>query len=411
MDDLLRRADEVERQSGYARKASFLNGYRLDPGLRLTPSDPDSLAYREAQMGIYRDIARVEEYDPKIHEIVSMDVDARVRQPAPFHEGSMVAAGDHLIAYGFIMRLLDLAPRSRVIEYGPGNGNIALLMATMGMVVTAIDIAPDYIEIIRRRAAATCVPITAELGEFGDPPHSGELVDAIVFYEAFHHSADHIGLIRRLKERIRPDGRVLFAGEPILEDESRPWLGPWGVRLDGVSLLAMREYQCLELGFTESYFVRTLMRNGFTVTHHICAETGIGNSWVAKRFQGVIYPNQVTMPPDEAATWGPGHSDAAETHRFSMSDSRLTMDEDPNWSIVQVVLTNYLTRTLSATVSVGASKQRVAVSPADTRTVTLRLPSGRRQLRIMSETRSLASLGMGEDQTPLGVALARIELA
>jgi ubiquinone/menaquinone biosynthesis C-methylase UbiE len=405
IDDLLRRADELERAQGHAEMASFLNDFRLDPGTSVIAADPDAPAYRDAQMAIYRDIAGVEDYDPRIHEIVPMNVDARVRRPAPFHEGSMAAAGDHLVAYGFMMRLLDLPPGSRVIEYGPGNGNISLLLATMGMQVTAIDIGPDYIEIIRRRAENQGIAISALVGEFGDPPADGEPVDAIVFYEAFHHTSDHLGLIRTLRRRLKPQGRILFTGEPIIDDESGPWIGPWGVRLDGVSLMAMRRYRCLELGFTESYFVRSLMRNGFRVTHHVCKESGIGNSWLAEEANGVIEPNKVTLPRDEHDTWGPGHSDPAESHRFVTEGSRVTLDEDPRWKTVRLEFANFLTEELAADVSIGASTGRVSVPRDGRATLTLALPAGRRELHIASEL----SVAPGGDQR-LGLAVRRIEL-
>ena len=90
---------------------------------------------------------------------------------------------------------------------------------------------------------------------------------------------------------------MFFAGEPILETPSQPWAGPWGVRIDGVSLRAIREYQCCELGFTTSYFVRMLMRNGFLVTFHPCVETYIGNTWIARVNDGIIAPNQLTLSP------------------------------------------------------------------------------------------------------------------
>jgi hypothetical protein len=249
------------------------------------------------------------------------------------------------------------------------------------------------------------VPITALVGEFGDPPPDGRPVDAIVFYEAFHHTSDHLGLIRRLRQRLAPGGKVLFAGEPIVEDESRPWLGPWGVRLDGISLLAMRAYHCLELGFTESYFVRSLMRHGFVVTHHVCKETGIGNSWLARPAEGIVRLNQVTLPPDEHATWGPGHVDPSKTHRFATERSRVTLDEDPQWRGVRLDLRNFLSSDLAAEVSVGPVTSRVSVAGDSAATFTLDLPAGRRELRIASE---VAASPHGE-QT-LGLAVERIEL-
>jgi SAM-dependent methyltransferase len=406
IDGLLRRADDVELSQGYAEKARFLDGFRLDPWVSALPEDPDSPEYRLAQMSMYRKISGVDDYDPRIHEIVPMDIDARVRQPAPFHEGSSAAVGEHLIAYGFLLRLLALSPGASVIEYGPGNGNIALLLATAGMRVTAIDIGPDYIEIIRRRAENQGVAITAVVGEFGDPSPDGDPVDAIVFYEAFHHSADHHGLLAKLKRRLAPGGKLVLAAEPILEDASRPWAGPWGVRLDGISLSAMRAYRCLELGFSESYFVRSLMRQGFVVRHHLCRETALGNAWVAAHSDGIVRPNQVTLPPDEGATWGPGDADPAMTHRYTTDSSRVTLDEDEAWDALRVEFTNFLPTELAATACVGAVSGYISVLPGTTAALVLELPVGRRELIISSQLASPA----GSDQTPLGLAVNSIEM-
>jgi SAM-dependent methyltransferase len=406
LEELMRRAGIVERADGYAAKAQFLDRFRLDPGAGALPEDPDSAEYREAQMAMYRKISGVVDYVPRVHEIVPMDIEARVRQPAPFHEGSTAAVGQHLIAYGFMLRLLDLRPGARVIEYGPGNGNIALLLATAGVHVTAIDIGPDYIEIIRRRAENQGIDIAAVVGEFGDPPPDGELADAIVFYEAFHHAADHLALLSMLKRRLAPGGRLLFAGEPIVEDPGRPWVGPWGVRLDGVSVADMRAYQCLELGFSESYFVRVLMRTGFVVRQHICAETALANSWLARYADGQIHPNQITIAPDEHVTWGPGDSDPAKTHRYTTDASRMTLDEDERWRAIRIEFANFLPTELAATVFVGGKTGHISVEPGAAAELVLQLPAGRRELLIASQ---LASPTDG-DQTQLGLAVNAIRM-
>ncbi len=52
----------------------------------------------------------------------------------------------------------------------------------------------------------------------------------------------------------------MFASEPVTK---LPY--PWGVRLDGESLWAMRRYGWLELGFDRTYFLRLLRREGFRV--------------------------------------------------------------------------------------------------------------------------------------------------
>jgi len=411
MDALLERGRAIQLESGLAVAARFLAEHRIDPGQFDLPEDADSPEYRDAQMQIYRRVSGVNDYDPAVHEALSANVEAQVRRPAPFCDGSMVATGEHLIAYGSILRLLALPAGARVIEYGQGNGNIALLLGLMEVKVTTIDIAPDQAEIVRRRAARIDVPVTAAVGQFGDAPPDGERVDAIVFYEAFHHASDPVGVLRKLRERLVPGGRVVFAGEPIVEDPARPWLGPWGVRLDGQSVSAMRQLGCHEIGFSRSYFVSMLMRNGFVVSFHSCKETTIGDAWVAKLGDGIFNLNNITLPPDEDATWGPGHSDPKASHRFATDKSCVTLHDDPVWNSVRVTLHNYLSVPLTAIVAVGKESSQVAVSPAAEATVELPLPAGRRQLRVSSEMRSLKESNMGDDTQPLGLAVQRIQLS
>jgi SAM-dependent methyltransferase len=100
--------------------------------------------------------------------------------------------------------------------------------------------------------------------------------DAIVFDASFHHCSDHRALLASLVDRLKSEGKVLFAAEPI--DETLPM--PWGLRLDGGSVWSSRCFGWLELGFTETYF-----RAGFSVEklHHPVDE--FGTMFVA-RLQG-----------------------------------------------------------------------------------------------------------------------------
>lgn len=78
---------------------------------------------------------------------------------------------------------------------------------------------------------------------------------------------------------VKPGGRVYFGGEPITDG----FPVPWGLRLDGESLWAIRKHGWLELGFTESYFVKALERTGWAVTKHASNEHFAANIWEAVR--------------------------------------------------------------------------------------------------------------------------------
>lgn len=48
----------------------------------------------------------------------------------------------------------------------------------------------------------------------------------------------------------------------------------WGVRMDGESLLAMRNFGSLELGYNEEYFRRALTPTGWSVSKHGSLDMG-----------------------------------------------------------------------------------------------------------------------------------------
>ena len=78
-------------------------------------------------------------------------------------------------------------------------------------------------------------------------------------------------------------GRVVFAGEPI----SRKLNAPWGLRMDGESLWAIRTNGWLELGFRRSYFLQALERYGWVAKRVTCLDTPSGEIFVARRHREI----------------------------------------------------------------------------------------------------------------------------
>ena len=145
-----------------------------------------------------------------------------------------------------------------MIEFGAGWGNLTADLVATGLYVTAVELDPKFCTLIGQRC-------TKGPGTFA--VHQGDMLgfttdepfDAAVFYESFHHCADHLAMLDRLHRIIRPDGVVLFAAEPVQR------LGyPWGPRLDGLSVWSSRTYGWLELGFDTQYFDAALARTGWT---------------------------------------------------------------------------------------------------------------------------------------------------
>jgi SAM-dependent methyltransferase len=149
----------------------------------------------------------------------------------------------------------------RVVEFGPGWGNLTGDLVATGLDVTAVEVDEKFCQLIAHRCTGPGRVDVVQgdmLGFAADAPF-----DAAVFFESFHHCADHIALLHRLHDIVRPGGVVLFAAEPIQKLDY-----PWGPRLDGLSVWSSRTHGWLELGFDFAYFDRALARTGWTGRCH-----------------------------------------------------------------------------------------------------------------------------------------------
>lgn len=224
-------------------------------GVPVARADPRSEDYRLAQLALYERIAG-RPYSPSAERSI-FDAAAAARSPHPFNTGSAEVVGDQLIALGFLLKAMGLAPGSSVLEFGPGWGNTTDALLRMGHRVTAVEIDPAFVDLIGTRCADVAdqlTLVTADMLEF----RTSERFDVVLFFESFHHCSDHRAMLARLADLVRPGGQVVFAGEPVLD---LPY--PWGLRLDGHSLWSVRQLGWLELGFDTAYFFSALRELGW----------------------------------------------------------------------------------------------------------------------------------------------------
>ncbi len=247
-----RAATLFERSEDEARL--FLNGIQL--AAPPMPVDPFSDAYKNAQWKLYEQVSGKERYDVE-NEHSDFDLDIAIKRPFPYSTGSSGLIGDQLIAYGFIIKTLGIKPGDRIVEFGAGWGNLSQQFALLGCDVTVVEIDPSFVKLIEASCRSKS-PIRVLQGDMltCDP---GNDFDIAIFFESFHHCSDHLDMLRRLHNVIRPGGRVAFASEPIGALQY-----PWGLRLDGLSLWSTRKYGWLELGFTRDYFFEALRKTGWT---------------------------------------------------------------------------------------------------------------------------------------------------
>jgi SAM-dependent methyltransferase len=276
LDREIARADEAARTSDDALRQA-LAGFRYEPPFPL-PADASSPEYAEAQRELYRHVSGRSSYDAPTCEMTDFPWEEILQRPFPYSTRSSTTVGEHLMAIGFLIRAMALQPGQRILEFGPGWGKTTVEMASMGHPITAVDINPRFLDLIRARAGRLGLDVTticADMLHF----RSDVRFDRVVFYECFHHCSDHVQMVRNLGELVSDDGMVLFAGEPI--DDLFPQ--PWGLRLDGMSAWSIRKFGWLELGFRTDYFRDLLARHGWRTELAVSQDVSWQRVFIARR--------------------------------------------------------------------------------------------------------------------------------
>jgi 2-polyprenyl-3-methyl-5-hydroxy-6-metoxy-1,4-benzoquinol methylase len=281
LDSKLDAASEAAKSSpSEFRKA--LDGFVLDP-LKLIgrfTDNPGSESYRARQMELYKVLAdRNYQTD---NEGTPFDHEQMMRWPFPYSTRSASLVGEYLMTYGNLIKTMNLDQGARILEIGSGFGPLTYQLASMGYNVTCVDVHEPLLDYVRERTRNLPGGVSTIHADMNDLSLHGSF-DAIIFFESFHHSADHIGMLERLPRLLEPNGALILAGEPIVPKGSLAVPYPWGLRLDGLSLWFIRRHGWLELGFEESYLRSLLEESGWSVVcmpNHATPTMGI---WMARR--------------------------------------------------------------------------------------------------------------------------------
>lgn len=148
---------------------------------------------------------------------------------------------------GLARALLRLAPRARYVDIGVGDGLLTLMLAEVAQSVTAVDISPQMLEQLSRRAAAKGIGniVTVE-GELEDLPLSDASFDVAVLSQALHHAAAPERALAEARRVLAPGGRLLVLD---LLAHTEEWV--------------REKHQHLHLGFSESHLASLCANAGF----------------------------------------------------------------------------------------------------------------------------------------------------
>jgi SAM-dependent methyltransferase len=164
--------------------------------------------------------------------------------------------------------IADLPPAATVLDLGCGWGLSSEMMAFAGARVTAVDINPPFVELVRRRAARLGLPIEVVESDF-DSYDDDRQYDMVLFYECLHHSLRPWVTLDRIGQLVKPGGKIMWAGEPV----NQYWWANWGLRLDCDSVYCMRKFGWWESGWSAEFLTRCFARSGFTLT--VIPEVGL----------------------------------------------------------------------------------------------------------------------------------------
>jgi 2-polyprenyl-3-methyl-5-hydroxy-6-metoxy-1,4-benzoquinol methylase len=376
--------------------------FKMEPAIAWI-SDPDSADYVAAQFALYEKISG--RHYTTDNEKTPFDPVTMAAKPFPYLNNNWEVTGDQLIAIGWIFKSLRLPSGASVLEFGPGWGNTTIAMARNGYRVTAIEIEPNFVELIREQARRVPVDLEVIRGDFMDAATLGRTFDCVLFFECFHHCGRHNDLLDLMDKLVAPGGQIAFAAEPITDE----FAAPWGLRLDGQSLWAIRKHGWLELGFTESYFIRSLMRRGWLVAKHVLPWCPLAVVYTARRAEGGRYPlSTFRTAPDEDRTWGAPETDLSLQWRYAGAASRLTIKAGAGVSVIEADMANTAPFPLSVTLRHGQNEARVTVPPHSEVTGRVTADHSAHVLEIASDTWNPADALGSVDNRVIGVGVRAI---
>ena len=122
---------------------------------------------------------------------------------------------------------LKLRPEMTVCDMGAGNGFYAIRVARMldpqkGGKVLAVDIQPQMLELLRKRAEAAKIKhVERILGTLIDPKLPEKSCDLILCVDVYHEFSHPEQMLAAMRKALKPDGRLVLV-EFRLEDPDVP---------------------------------------------------------------------------------------------------------------------------------------------------------------------------------------------
>jgi SAM-dependent methyltransferase len=213
--------------------------------------------------------------DHKLAEVASRDAEFMAHEASkPFGWSPM-----HFLEWAVVEAMLEtlpVPPGSRILDVGCGAGWTTLFLAEAGYDVVGVDLVPANVELCRRRAERWSSSARFEVGDMEALP-AGAPVDAVLLFQALHHTAGQRAALGSMAARLRPGGWLMLC-EPT-----------WLHRFSPEARAVTRELGWMERGLTLRELRRDLRACGFAEPRRFFGPTrpyedrGRGFAWQLTR--------------------------------------------------------------------------------------------------------------------------------
>ena len=137
LDAHLARIDRPDTPDDELRRELARLRLDLPEAARLRRLDPFSKPYRDAVLALLEGI-RGTPYTQE-REGLDVDVEHELRWGFPYGTQSFATVGGYLIAYGHLIRAMELPPGARILEVGCGTGSLSQHLRERGLNVLGVD--------------------------------------------------------------------------------------------------------------------------------------------------------------------------------------------------------------------------------------------------------------------------------
>lgn len=106
--------------------------------------------------------------------------------------------------------IMTAADPARALDFGCGSGNLTDHMLALGFVVTAADVSPGFLALVRSRyPEVTTIPMNGrDLSNIADATF-----DLVATYSVLHHVPDYLAAVREMGRICKPGGIVCIDHE------------------------------------------------------------------------------------------------------------------------------------------------------------------------------------------------------